>query len=144
MNQKKKVAKRINWVDETPQRREKRRAKKKSGAGRASRLRTNEKIKANDRFDQRYHLAIDFGHGQSMSQSELKDMAKQARRCYQHYRRSETEFQLHFLDFEGDKKFIQMMDEVRVQHFSNVSSWHFDGIISDRTRFYDSEIDYSF
>ena len=68
-------------------------------------------------------MAIDFGHGQSMSQSELKDMAKQARRCYQHYRRSETEFQLHLLDFENDKKFIQMMDKDKV-HFAYLDISH--------------------
>ena len=58
-----------------------------------------------------------------MSQSELKDMAKQARRCYQHYRRSETEFQLHLLDFENDKKFIQMMDKDKV-HFAYLDMSH--------------------
>ena len=68
-------------------------------------------------------MAIDFGHGQSMSQSELKDMAKQTRRCYQHYRRSETEFQLHLLDFDSDRKFIQMMDKDEVHFGFNLPSY---------------------
>jgi len=118
-NQRKKVEKRIKWIEETPVRREKRREKKKTGKCRASKLRSKEKITSDNDFDNRFHVALDFGHGQQMTQSELKDLSKQSRRCYQHYRRSQQEVQLYFLDFKSSSEFIQTME----RHADGYKSW---------------------
>ena len=96
VNQRKKCEKRIKWLEAAPQRREKRRLKRSEGKGRPSRLRTKEAIKSDENFEENFHFGIDFGHGAKCTLPELKDMAKQARRCYQNYRRSEVPFQSGF------------------------------------------------
>ena len=110
VNQRKKCEKRIKWLLAAPDRREKRRAKRAEGKGRSSRLRTNETIATKDHFDEFIHLGIDFGHGAPCTLVEWKDMTKQTRRCYQHYRRSERPFQLHLLDMHHNDNFIKMMN----------------------------------
>ena len=119
VNQRKKCEKRIKWLQAAPQRREKRKEKRAQGKGRSSRLRTNEKITSTDNFEENYHFGLDFGHEAECTLAELKDMTKQTRRCYQHYRRSETPFQLHLLGIDSNPKFIQMMDI----HASGWQSW---------------------
>jgi hypothetical protein len=118
-NQKKKIEKRIKWIEQTPARREKRRERKKSGKCRASKLRTNEKIKTESDFEKRFHIGLDFGHEQQMTQSEMKDLAKQTRRCYQHYRRCHQEVQFYLLDFDSNPNFIQTME----RHADGYKSW---------------------
>jgi len=111
VNQRKKCEKRIKWLLAAPQRREKRRAKRADGKGeKSSRLRTYETIARSDNFDEHIHIALDFGHGAPCNLLEWKDMTKQTRRCYQHYRRSKRAFQLHLLDIRHSENFIKMLE----------------------------------
>ena len=101
-NQRKKVARRMKWLDETQKRKEKRNEKKKAGKMRSSRIR-KEKIASTQDFEQNYHVAIDFGTGAEMRDSEKMDLAKQSKWCYQKYRRSGEIIQFYFFDVMNEQ-----------------------------------------
>jgi len=64
-----------------------------------------------------------------MTQSEMKDLAKQTRRCYQNYRRCHQEVQLYLLDFDSNPNLIQTMEH----HADGYKNWdvHSDKTILD-------------
>jgi len=129
-NQKKKVVRRQKWLDQAPARREKRMEKKQQG-----KLKRIYNYKANitttEDFDKKFHIGIDFATGAEMRDVEKLDLVKQARWCYQKYRRTENEVQLHLLGLHDEK--IKNMGAFFDRHSVGWQGWdlHQDKTVTD-------------
>jgi len=102
-NQKKRITKRIKWLENEDERQAKRREKRKSA--RKNRTTPFVKIyehpvcKTREERDQYVCIGLDFGLNGHMIENEVKDMSKQSQTCYSIQRRFEMPSQLFFLEF---------------------------------------------
>ena len=129
-NQKKKVMRRNKWLEAAPERIEKRKEKKRQGKLKHKRPKQR-KITTTENFESKFHIGIDFATGAEMVDKEKMDLAKQARWCYQKYRRSENEVQLHFLGFDDEQN--EGMKKLFDMHSGGWEGWdvHRDKLVTD-------------